>query len=88
VLLHLLQYQVEISNEIVFPEGHNLKRDEIEHPRLLQWQRTDDRKSALIIQEGQKSLMQQKMETRPTVPSERVSFLSQALPLTLAGSCE
>lgn len=43
---------------------------------------------SLITQGGQKSLMQQKMETRLTVPSERVSFLSQALQLTLSGSCE
>lgn len=38
----------------IFPERHNLKQDEIEHPRLLQWQRTDYKQSALIIQEGQK----------------------------------
>lgn len=72
----------------IFPEHHNLKQDEIEHPRLLQWQRTDYKQSALIIQEGQKSLMQQKMETHLTVRSERVSFLSQALQLTLSRSCE
>lgn len=42
----------------IFPEHHNLKQEEIEHPRLLQWQRTDYKQSALIIQEGQKSLMQ------------------------------
>lgn len=47
----------------------------MEHPGLLQGQRTAYKKPALIIQGGQKSLVQEKMETSLAVPNERASYL-------------